>query len=369
VADSEAAGLAVEVSVAAVAVSGARDTLVERLKMQIRRIGMSAIIGRQENFVWRLWMLVMLLAAVSSLISCSKQQNATTEKPAAQKTFASPADAGAAFFEAVKSGDQTALLAIFGPDGRDVLFSGDPVKDKDAFQEFVAAYSQMNRWRPIKAGGEILYTGADNYPFPIPLGQNPSGQWYFDTAAGKDEILARRIGKGELTEIAACGAIADAQQQYFSQTHDGDKVKQYAQKFVSDEGKHNGLYWPVPESQTPSPLGQLGDFAKAAGYTSSGDKPQPFNGYFFQILTKQGDKAQGGAKDYIVDGKMTGGFAILAYPAEYRNSGIMTFIIDKGGTVYQKDLGEKTTDVAVAMTEYNPGDGWDAVVGTEAINY
>jgi hypothetical protein len=190
-----------------------------------------------------------------------KHENATTEKPATQKTFASPGDAGTAFFEAAKSGDQSALLAIFGPDARDVLFSGDPVKDKDALRDFVAAYDQMHRWLPIKAGGEILYTGADNFPFPIPLGQHPSGQWYFDTAAGKDEILARRIGKGELTAIAACGAIADAQQQYFSQTHDSDKVKQYAQKFVSDEGKHNGLYWPAPEGQTPSPLGQLGDFA------------------------------------------------------------------------------------------------------------
>jgi hypothetical protein len=308
-----------------------------------------------------------LFAVIVLLASCNKPENTTAEKTVVQKTFASPAGAGAAFFEAAKSGDQGALLAIFGPDAKDVLFSGDAVKDKDALQDFVAAYTQMNRWRPIKAGGEILYTGADNYPFPIPLGQNRSGQWYFDTAAGKDEILARRIGKGELTAIEACGAIAGAQQQYFSQTHDGDKVKQYAQKLVSDEGKQNGLYWNAPEGQTPSLLGQLGDFAKAAGYTNAGDKPQPFNGYYFLILTKQGDKAQGGAKDYIVDGKMTGGFGILAYPAEYRNSGIMTFIIDKDGTVYQKDLGEKTNDVAVAMTEYNPGDGWDAVVGTEAL--
>jgi hypothetical protein len=314
-------------------------------------------------------MLVMLLASVSSLVSCSRQDNAPGEKAAAQKTFASPADAGAAFFEAAKSGDQGALLAIFGPDSKDVLFSGDPVKDKNALQDFVAAYSQMNRWRPIKAGGEMLYVGPDNFPFPIPLDKNAQGQWIFDSAAGKDEILARRIGKGELTAIAACGAIADAQQQFFSQTHDGDKVKQYAQKFVSEEGKQNGLYWPVPEGQSPSPLGQLGDFAKAAGYTNAGDKPQPFNGYYFQILTKQGDKAQDGAKDYIVDGKMTGGFAILAYPAAYRNSGVMTFIVDKDGTVYQKDLGEKTTNVAVAMGEYNPGDGWDAVLGTEATKY
>jgi hypothetical protein len=327
---------------------------------------MSGMIKKQEIFISRLWVSAMLLACVCSLVSCSKQQSAPAEKAAAQKTFASPADAGAAFVEAAKSGDQGALVAMFGPDAKDVLFSGDPVKDKDTLQDFVAAYSQMNRWREIKSGGEMLYTGADNFPFPIPLDRNPSGQWVFDTAAGKDEILARRIGKGELTAIAACGAIADAQQLYFGQTHDGDKMKQYAQKFVSDEGKQNGLYWHVPEGQTPSPLGQLGDFAIAAGYTNAGDKPQPFNGYYFRILTKQGEKAQGGAKDYIVDGTMTGGFAILAYPAEYRNSGIMTFIVSKDGIIYQKDLGDKTTEVAVATAEYNPGDGWDAVVGTDA---
>ena len=231
------------------------------------------------------------------------------------------------------------------------------MKDKNALQDFVAAYDQMNRWREIKAGGEILYVGADNYPFPIPLGRNSSGHWSFDTAAGKDEILARRIGKGELTAIAACSAMADAEQQYFRQAHDGDKVKQYAQKIVSDEGKQNGLYWNASEGKAPSPLGELGDFAKAVGYTNAGEKPQPFNGYYFGILTKQGTRAQGGAKDYVVNGKMTGGFAILAYPAEYRNSGIMTFIVGKDGMVYQKDLGEKTTDLAAALAEYNPGDG------------
>jgi len=214
----------------------------------------------------------------------------------------------------------------------------------------------------IKAGGAMLYTGADNHPFPIPLGQNPSGQWYFDTAAGKDEILARRIGKGELIAIGACAAVADAEQQYSSQSHDGDLVKQYAQRFGSDEGKQNGLYWAVPEGQPQSPLAKLGDFAKAAGYTGTGNKPQPFNGYYFQVLTKQGDKAPGGGKDYIVNGKMTGGFAILAYPAEYRNSGIMTFIISSDGIVYQKDLGEDTADVARALAEYNPGDGWKPAI-------
>jgi Protein of unknown function (DUF2950) len=302
-------------------------------------------------------MMFTLLVAITWLASCSKPEKTATTA-VVQKTFASPADAGAAFLEAAKSGDQSALLAIFGPDGKNVLFTGDAVKDKDALQDFVAAYNQMHRWREIKVGGEMLYIGADNYPFPIPLGQKSPGQWSFDTAAGKDEILARRIGKDELTAIAACGAVADAQQLYFSQTHDGDQVKQYAQKFVADEGKQNGLYWHVPDGQSPSPLALLGDFARAAGYTNAGDKPQPFDGYLFRILTRQGDKAKGGAQDFIVNGKMTGGFAILAYPAEYRNSGIMTFIIGKDGIVYQKDLGEKTADIASALAEYNPGDGW-----------
>jgi len=322
---------------------------------------MPHLVQKQKVLGARLAIFAALLVLVGWLASCNKSENTTSEK-SIQKTFASPADAGAAFLEAAKSADRAALLAIFGSDAKDVLFSGDAVKDKDALQDFVAAYNQMHRWRGIKVGGEMLYTGADNHPFPIPLGQNPSGQWYFDTAAGKDEILARRIGKDELTAIAACGAIAEAQQQYFKQTHDGGSAKQYAQRFISDEGKQNGLYWSTSAGQTTSPLEEVRDFAKAAGYTSAGDKPQPFDGYYFLILTKQGDKAKGGAKDYIVNGKMTGGFAILAYPAEYRNSGIMTFIVGKDGIVYQKDLGEKTADVATGLAEYNPDDGWTPAI-------
>jgi len=310
---------------------------------------------------------MMVAALIVSLSACKKSDIPTPEKTAsasgggaAQKTFASPAEAGAAFVAAAKSGDQAALLTIFGPDGQQVLFTGDAVKDRDALRDFVAAYGQMNRWSEIKPGGEILYVGADNYPFPIPLARNPSGQWSFDTAAGKDEILARRIGKGELTAIAACGATAAAEQQYHGQPHDG-RVKQYAQKLVSDEGTQDGLYWKVSEGQAASPLGPLVEFAKAVGYTNAGAKPQPFNGYYFRILTKQGEKAPGGAKDYIANGTMTGGFAVLAYPALYRNSGIMTFIVGKDGVIYQKDLGVNTTDLAAAMSEYNPGEGWTRV--------
>ena len=302
---------------------------------------------------WR--MSTASLALLVLLTSCNKAEKPASEQ-AAQKTFASPEEAGAVLVTAAKSGDQNALIAIFGPDSKGVLFTGDAVRDQDNLKGFIASYDQMHRWGNLKAGSKVLYTGADNFPFPIPLDKNSSGQWSFDTAAGKDEILARRIGRGELTAIAACGATAVAQGQYFS------KAKQYAQQFASDQGKQNGLYWPVAEGQAQSPLGPLGDFAKALGYPNAGDKPQPFNGYYYRILTKQGAAAKGGTKDYIADGKMTGGFAILAYPVEYRNTGIMTFLIGKDGVIYQKDLGEKTSDQGAAMTEYNPGEGWSPAV-------
>lgn len=303
----------------------------------------------------RLVLFAALLGLIASFASCRKSGNQQSQTPV-QKTFASPEDAGEALFQAAKSDNQAALQAIFGADAKEILSSGDAVKDKDALQGFVDSYAQMHRWREIKVGGEMLSTGADNWIFPIPLGRNSEGQWYFDTAAGKDEILARRIGKDELTAIAACAAVADAQNEYFRESHDG--TKQYALKLVSDQGKQNGLYWPVSPGQTPSPLEDGRDFAKAAGYSNAGDNPQPFDGYYFRMLTKQGDKAKGGAKDYIVNGKMTGGFAVLAYPAEYRNSGIMTFIIGTDRVVYQKDLGEKTTELAQALAGYDPADGW-----------
>ena len=318
---------------------------------------MPQLIRNHKHWTKRQAILVAMLALLTSLVACGKPEKTESAK-SAQKTFASPEEAGTALFDAAKSGDQAALVAIFGPGTKEVLFSGDAVKDKDVLLSFVDSYSQMHRWREIKAGGEMLYTGADNFVFPIPLGQNPSGQWYFDTAAGKDEILARRIGKDELTAIAACEALADAQNQYFSKIREGDKTKQYALKLVSDPGKQNGLYWPVAAGQTPSPLEDVRDFAKAVGYTNAGDRPQPFDGYYFRLLTRQGEKAKGGAKDYIVNGNMTGGFAFVAYPAEYRNSGIMTFVVGTDGVVYQKDLGDKTSEIAAALTEYDPGDGW-----------
>jgi hypothetical protein len=274
------------------------------------------------------------------------------------KTFASPQDAGAALLKAAKAGDQAALLEIFGPDGKELLYSGDPAQDQGALKDFAAAYETMHRWGSIDAGGQMLYVGAENFPFPIPLEKNASGQWYFDTGEGADEILARRIGRDELVAIAALGALANAEQQYFNQKQGDQKVQQYATKFISDEGQRNGLYWPASAGAPQSPLGQMGDLSKGFGNTSQNTTQQAFGGYKFRILTKQGQNAKGGTKDYIVDGKMTGGFAILAYPADYRNSGIMTFVIGPDGVVYQKDLGEKTAEIAQRVTEYNPGEGW-----------
>jgi hypothetical protein len=296
---------------------------------------------------------ILIFTLLLSLPSCNKP--AQPFKPSAEtvvpKTFASPAEAGAALLAAAQSGDRASLLAIFGPDGGEVLFTGDPVRDKASLGDFVTAYTRMNRWGKIKAGGQTLYIGPDNYAFPIPLGQSPSGQWYFDTAAGKDELLARRIGKDELTAIATCEAIGGAQKQYFSQTHDGGTVKQYAQKFVSDPGKQNGLFWPATEGRL-SPLDELGDFGKAVA-SNSGDQPPLFNGYHYRILTRPSE---------LVNGRMTRGFAILAYPAEYGSSGIMTFVVGRDGVVYQKDLGEKTGELALAMTEFNLADGWGPAV-------
>lgn len=313
-------------------------------------------------------LLMLCLAAVS----CGKTQKAAekSEQPAegkagtnksdqnSQRNFASPAEAGSAVAQAAKAGDKKTLMDIFGPGAKDVLESGDPVQDKNNLELFVTAYNRMNRWGANAAGGQTLYVGVDNFPFPVPLKKNAEGRWYFDTATGKEEILARRIGNDELVAINVLGDIADAQGIYHNQAHGG--VKQYAQKFVSDPGQQNGLYWKTEEGKAPSPLGPLGDLAQALGYSRQ-DKPQPFNGYYYRMLTKQGPTAKGGASDYMQDGKLIKGFAVIAYPAKYGDSGIMSFMVGPDGVVYQKDLGEKTGDTAVALAEFNPGEGWAAL--------
>ena len=307
----------------------------------------------------RCWVGFALLAVVMSVASCSK-----SEKPVAtegtQKTFASSDDAGKALVEAAKAGNRDALVAIFGPGSQDIIFSGDTAQDKTSFENFAGAYATMNRWRKQTDGSEVLIVGADNNPFPIPLKKKGSGQWYFDTTAGKDEILSRRIGGNELAAMEVVAAMTDAQAEYFSQRHDG--APQYAQKFISDGGKQNGLYWKSPEGQPKSPLGPLAAYAATTeGFTPEAGKQQPFHGYFYRILTKQGAAAKGGAKDYIVNGKMTGGFAFVAYPEKYGDTGITTFIVDQTGVVYEKNLGKDTIEQAKAMTEFNPDKTWSLV--------
>jgi Protein of unknown function (DUF2950) len=301
-----------------------------------------------------------LIALMFFFVSCSKQQKpAETQSQAAQKTFASPNDAAKALVGAAKTDNREALLAIFGPGSKDVLYSGDAAEDKASFTGFVSDYDAMHRWRTMPDGSELLITGADNKAFPMPLVKNASGQWAFDTAAGKQELLARRIGRNEMAAIDVCAAITDAQRQYFAQSHDG--TKQYAQKFISDEGKKDGLYWPPIEGQPRSPLGPLVAFATAEGFKVKPDSHQPFHGYYFRMLDTQGADAKGGVKNYLVNGKMTGGFAVVAYPAQYGDSGIMTFIINQNGVAYQKDLGKTTSEAASAMTEFTPDKSWKPV--------
>jgi hypothetical protein len=308
---------------------------------------------RKISFTARL----LFIAIFIPLAACKKSE---PEKPPIS-TFASPDDAGNALIAAAKSGDQNAILAIFGPDAKDLLHSADPIADKAAVSEFVAGYDVMHRWRKMPDDGQILLVGADNFPFAIPLRKNTAGQWYFDTAAGKDEVLNRRIGRNELAIIEASGAVAEAQSEYFAHPRDGEKTKQYAVKFISDPGKQNGLYWKPADGQPASPLGPWAANAAAEGYTAKPEGHTAFHGYYFKMLTGQTSNAPGGAKDYIVDGKMTGGFAIVAYPAEYGNSGVMTFIINQDGVLLEKNLGKTTTETATAMTRFDPDPTWTIV--------
>jgi hypothetical protein len=307
--------------------------------------------ARRIAFLTRL----LLLSVIVSLAACNK-----SDKPSV-RVFASPDDAGNGLLQAAKSGDQNALVAVFGPDSKELISSGDAVQDKATLDKFVTEYGVMNRWRKMPDGSQILLIGADNFPFPIPLKKNDGGQWVFDTAAGKNEVLSRRVGRNELAVIDICGALADAQAEYFSQRHADGSTKQYAMKFISDPGKQNGLYWSSPEGQPQSPLGPMAAFATSEGYNAKPDAHTAFHGYYFRMLKGQSDKAPGGAMDYVADGKDVRGFAFVAYPAQYGNSGVMTFIIDQDGVLLQKDLGKTTIETASAMSEFDPDASWKPV--------
>jgi Protein of unknown function (DUF2950) len=279
-----------------------------------------------------------------------------------EKTFATPGDAAAALYDAAKSDNSEALSAIFGSNSGPILHTGDSVADKNMMANFVQRYEQMHRVVVEPDQTATLYIGAENWPTPIPLVKNSSGSWYFDTEAGKKEILYRRVGRNENDAIEILYNLVGAQQDYASQPRDGN-TRHYALRFISEEGKRDGLYWKTPDTDVPSPIGPLIANAASEGYAAKRGDQKPFHGYFYRMLTKQGPAAKGGAKDYLVNGQLTRGFGFVAYPAVYRNSGVMTFIVNQDGVVYQKDLGQDTEKIASTMTEYNPDKSWTPADG------
>lgn len=306
-------------------------------------------LGQLPTQFSKLGVLAVLALAVSIPSLSAAQQTG-------QKTFGSAGEASHALAKAVQSDDQPALLSILGPDSKDIISSGDPAEDKSNREEFVRKFKQMHRLVNEPDGTTTLYIGAENWPTPIPL-MHKGNAWYFDTPAGKKEVLYRRIGKNELAVIQVCREVVDAEKEYYSQPHDGESQQQYAERLSSDPGKHNGLYWETSAGQKESPIGPL--VAAAATDGNSGNpeqKPQPFMGYYFRILTEQ--KTSKGSHSYMVDGKMTGGFALLAYPAQYRSSGVMTFLVDQNGVVYEKDLGARTATVVQKLTRYERDASW-----------
>ncbi len=280
---------------------------------------------------------------------------ASAQAAPGQLTFASASAAVAALVAACRSGDEDQLLKILGPSGKDLIASGDPVADKKSQQGFVKSYTAKHSFVTEAQGFVTLVVGANNWPMPIPIVRDGMN-WYFDSARGHDEIINRRVGENELGAIAVCEGYVAAQKEYASRGHDGLPAGIYAQKLVSDEGKHNGLYWPQVPGKPMSPMGPALADASAEGYTPG--VRQPYHGYYYRLLKEQGPAAEGGAKSYLVDGKLSGGFALLAYPASYGVGGVMTFVVNQDGNILQKDLGDDTEKIAKEMTAYNPDDSW-----------
>jgi hypothetical protein len=289
------------------------------------------------------------------------EPNDAQQKPMiAQRLFGSSDDAIKALQAGVEANDKAALHKIFGVQ-IDELLTGDEVQDANNARRFAAAMAQG--CKPVKEGEDriILEVGTNDWPMPIPLVKS-DGQWYFDTAAGKEEIINRHIGKDELHAIGVCRAYVAAQRQYASANPDGSGGAKYARKFKSTPGKKDGLYWPSAENEPASPFGPLVAAAHAEGYVQHrGAGPHPFHGYYFRILTRQGKAAPGGKMNYLSHGDLTGGFALVAYPEHWDQSGIMTFIVNQDGKVYQQNLGEQTSQIAGAMKEYNPDTQWTLV--------
>jgi hypothetical protein len=257
----------------------------------------------------------------------------------------------------VKKHDSTQLLAVLGPDAKPIIESGDAVADRDLMERFAASYDVAHALERVNASRVELVVGKDDWPFPIPIAKEKAG-WRFDTAAGQEEILARRIGRNERSTIQTCLAIVDAQREYYARNPDGDALHHYARSFRSSKGKRDGLYFPTREDEEQSPLGELVAQARDEGYTS---KETAYHGYHYRMLEAQGPNARDGAYDYVAKEQMIGGFAVVAFPASYDNSGVMTFIVNQDGLVYQKDLGSDTANLARAITRFDPDKSWERV--------
>jgi Protein of unknown function (DUF2950) len=275
-----------------------------------------------------------------------------------QKTFSSPLEAVKALVEAARTGDPTQLVPIVGPEAETLISSGDLGAAKQVLADFVKAYGEKHSLSAEAQGFEYLQVGKGDWPFPFPIVRDGRA-WYFDIDLGNEEILDRRVGRNELGAIAVCEGYVQSQMEYASKGQDGNSNGTYAQQFRSDPGKQNGLYWAIEKGQPESPIGPL--VASAATEISSqqpAGTPTPYYGYFYKILTAQGPDASGGTKSCTVDGKLTQGFALIAYPTKYGSSGIMTFFVNQDGVVYQQDLGEKTGELAPQVTAYNPDSSW-----------
>lgn len=299
--------------------------------------------------------------ALALLVSCvplaQSVHAAPTKVAMVQQHYATPADAAKALADAVRRNDVKALLAVVGPKSRSWLSSGDAVADKKSWDQFLLHYDRLHSITEASDGKAFLLVGEDAWPFPAPLVKQAAG-WVFDAAAGREEVLNRRVGRNELSAIQALLATVDAQREYAAADLDGNGYHDYASRFLSTPGKRDGLFWPVTASEPLSPLGPLVGAAAREGYGKKVGKPTPYHGYFFRMLGSQGKDAPGGAYSYEANGRKIGGFAVLAYPAKYGSSGIMTFLVNHDGTVYQKNLGKNTAASAQKIRSFNPDSSW-----------
>lgn len=311
---------------------------------------------------------IILLLATAQIVNAAQPASAPkkpfAQNAQAQRIFAAPEEAATALVEAIRKQDKKSLLAVLGPSSSKWLSSGDQVADQHDREKFLAAYDRKNSISKADDNKAILLVGDDDWPFPAPIIRKGNG-WIFDAAAGREEIINRRVGRNELDTIQTLLAIVDAQREYAAEDPDGNGYHDYARRFLSSKGKRDGLYWPVKAGEPLSPLGPLVAAASREGYGKksgggkSGGKPAAYHGYRYRLLDAQGKHAPGGAYSYLVGNKLIGGFAVVAYPARYGVSGIMTFLVDYDGVVYQKDLGKNTDSIAVAMRSFNPGPGWN----------